>query len=50
MTNCGRCHTEIKDGEYRNSMHYGKIHNKCHDKMFADLNLINQTEGKDESG
>jgi len=35
---CGRCNLEIKkDEDYRNSMHYGKIHNKCHDKMFADL-------------
>lgn len=39
MTECGRCHTEITDGKYRNSMHYGKIHNKCHDKMFADISI-----------
>jgi len=34
---CGSCTLEIKDDKYRNSMHYGKIHNSCHDKMIADL-------------
>lgn len=38
MNVCGYCNCEIKDDEkYRNSMHYGKIHNKCHDKMIAGL-------------
>lgn len=38
MTECGRCHNEIKDVQSsRESMHYGKIHNSCHDKMIADL-------------
>jgi len=38
MTICGRCNYTIKDGEdYRNSMHYGNIHNTCHDKMLSDL-------------
>lgn len=38
MTECGRCHKKIKEGEKsRESMHYGKIHNSCHDKMLASL-------------
>lgn len=37
VTQCGRCHTEIKDDNFRESMHYGKIHNSCHDKMIDSL-------------
>jgi len=35
---CGRCKLEITSAQdYRNSMHYGDIHNSCHDKMIEDL-------------